>query len=787
MAKSVIYELGLKGDQYLSTAKKIQTEVDRLTKRQTDLSRANLKSTGEYQKNAVALKDNKTQLNFLQKQISQNNKEQESSNSMTKKATALMNEEAVTINQLRNQNKELLNIKNNLNLANKKEAALAKEIDAKLDANTNKLKENSDAYTAQKMNIGNYASALKGLDPRIAGIVTGLQNMKSAVTAQKAALVASTNATTLGAKAMKIFKLALASTGIGLLIIALGSLVSYFSNTQRGADKVNVVMAAIGATVDVVIDRLSLFGGALVKIVNGDFSGALDDMKASVSGLGDEIRNEASAAYALEEATQKLMDKEMELIGVKAEKRKQIEELRLTAKNELTDLAKRAELLEQAGNIEKSILDDELGIARERARISSEQIALGESSRDEIREGLELKAEVTRLETASLKKQRTIEAEKQGLLKRARNEEVAAYNQRKAQKETEDKEKSDRAEKDKETQATKDQEELDRMTAFEEKKRILENEIELQNAETAEEKALIKEEQDLEKELLDLEKMQLTEEEKTALLLLLTEQREIAVAAIKAKYAKQAAKAEKKTSAQILKADKANADARANVASLLTGVLVGFLGDTLGAKLASVAIEAGIQAGLVAINSSSAQARNLAQATASAPPPANVAFIAAAGAQNALIATNSATQITKILTAGALQGVGTLLGSIGSKKKHARGGILEGDSHAQGGIQTPFGELEGGEGVINKRSMSNPFLRSLASQINEAGGGIKFAEGGVLATGSQSSVAGGSLDADSFAELLAEAVGNLPAPVVIVDEINEGQANKVEVESRAIV
>ena len=66
----------------------------------------------------------------------------------------------------------------------------------------------------------------------------------------------------------------------------------------------------------------------------------------------------------------------------------------------------------------------------------------------------------------------------------------------------------------------------------------------------------------------------------------------------------------------------------------------------------------------------------------------------------------------------------------------ANGGIVQGRSHSQGGEKFAVGgrvvELEGGEGVINKRSMSNPFIRSAASRLNQAGGGKKFAHGGII-------------------------------------------------------
>lgn len=61
--------------------------------------------------------------------------------------------------------------------------------------------------------------------------------------------------------------------------------------------------------------------------------------------------------------------------------------------------------------------------------------------------------------------------------------------------------------------------------------------------------------------------------------------------------------------------------------------------------------------------------------------------------------------------------------------KKSRGGVLDGPSHAEGGILTPYGELEGNEGVINKISMSNTSLRNMASAANVAGGGVNFGTG----------------------------------------------------------
>tara|TARA_R100000231_G_scaffold95220_1_gene71404 strand:+ start:2082 stop:4517 length:2436 start_codon:yes stop_codon:yes gene_type:complete len=64
----------------------------------------------------------------------------------------------------------------------------------------------------------------------------------------------------------------------------------------------------------------------------------------------------------------------------------------------------------------------------------------------------------------------------------------------------------------------------------------------------------------------------------------------------------------------------------------------------------------------------------------------------------------------------------------------ADGGLVKGKSHAQGGEKFAVGgrvvELEGGEAVINKRSTA--MFRNQLSAMNVAGGGVKFADGGLL-------------------------------------------------------
>lgn len=136
----------------------------------------------------------------------------------------------------------------------------------------------------------------------------------------------------------------------------------------------------------------------------------------------------------------------------------------------------------------------------------------------------------------------------------------------------------------------------------------------------------------------------------------------------------------------------------------------------------------------------------------------------------------------KLLAAGTAvaSGLGSVAKIRATPTEFASGDILQGRSHATGGIPFSIGgklgfEAEGGEALINKRSTA--MFAPLLSAINVAGGGKKFASGDILG----STVPGSSIiDYDILASKVAEAYSSIPSPVVSVTEIQE-VANSVEV------
>ena len=113
-------------------------------------------------------------------------------------------------------------------------------------------------------------------------------------------------------------------------------------------------------------------------------------------------------------------------------------------------------------------------------------------------------------------------------------------------------------------------------------------------------------------------------------------------------------------------------------------------------------------------------------------------------------------------------------------QKFAKGGLLSGPSHAQGGIQmfskggAFFGEAEGGEAIMTKGVMANPALASMASAINVAGGGVPFfANGGVL------DPIQSATPTDRAADIIASGMKSRQ-PVLVVEQLRERE-NSVDV------
>jgi hypothetical protein len=133
----------------------------------------------------------------------------------------------------------------------------------------------------------------------------------------------------------------------------------------------------------------------------------------------------------------------------------------------------------------------------------------------------------------------------------------------------------------------------------------------------------------------------------------------------------------------------------------------------------------------------------------------------------------SALVAAQIAAIAAQKFVGAKGGIIPNNEMFARGGMVVGPSHADGGVKFAVGgrvaELEGGEAVINKRSTS--MFRSQLSDMNVAGGGVAFANGGIM-PGTSNALQASSVNNTQiqFDDLASNIISGINSKEVVVTE-----------------
>jgi predicted nucleic acid-binding Zn-ribbon protein len=236
------------------------------------------------------------------------------------------------------------------------------------------------------------------------------------------------------------------STGIGALLIAFGSLATYFTSTQRGADKLKVALTGIGAAFNVIRDRISTVGEAISLVFSGKFSEAADKLKGSFKGITDEIKEEIKVMTDLEKRQQALRDAEIQFTVQRAATRKEIEKARLLAEDETKSQEERIEALQKALDLETQTTQRELELARERVKIQEERMAISENLVEDEKKLADFRADVLAKETKSLRLQKRVQTEINEL-QREIDAEQEAIRKEKEKKEEEARKKKEAADK----------------------------------------------------------------------------------------------------------------------------------------------------------------------------------------------------------------------------------------------------------------------------------------------------------------------------------------------------
>ena len=128
----------------------------------------------------------------------------------------------------------------------------------------------------------------------------------------------STKATKGASLATNLLSKAMLSLPVVAIVAALGSLVTFFTRSQKGADQFSKALAGITQTGEVLLDRLMIFGEGLTLLFT-DPAAAVDKFKEAFTNIGQEIEGETQIAIALREKQIELEKIEIAFIKERAQ------------------------------------------------------------------------------------------------------------------------------------------------------------------------------------------------------------------------------------------------------------------------------------------------------------------------------------------------------------------------------------------------------------------------------------------------------------------------------------
>jgi len=468
-------------------------------------------------------------------------------------------------------------------------------------------------------------------------------------------------------------KVGIASTGLGIFLVALGSLAQFFRDSEEGASKLKEITSALGVAFGNVTDIVSDTGKAVYNLLTGNLDGFKEAVKDATDGVlnfGENTRKEMGSAIQLEKDRLALQKFEREAIVDKAKTESEIMKLRLQARDrEKFTNAERLEFMRQANALADEQLQKDLHVAEEKLRFQQVENSYSKSTQENLDAEAQLQAQVFQIQRSNFSERKRMKSEEQALASEAAS--------------------------------IRKQEEAERLRVQAEELKA-EEELGKKKLEINNQIALLQEESDKERELLKLEQDAnkiLALEEDAEMRRLIHEKLALDKQAINDKYNQIELDADKVKNEKKKAEDKAVADSKMAVGLQALNVMSDIVGRESAAGKA-------LAVGQATMNTY--QAATNALANTPAPPP--FPQIAAA-----LTVVSGLMQVKKIVATP-------------PPKKMATGGMVRGIG--TGTSDSVDARLSKGESVINAKSTR--MFRPLLSAINQAGGGRGFANGGIV-------------------------------------------------------
>jgi len=406
--KITIAELDLDISSILQKYTDTRSEIALLRKEQKLLKDQGKENTKQFSENEIALASLSKEYNQQKRLLGQMTDENKKLTSVQETLTRAIDKEVVSIEQARKNNKELLALRNKLNLATEEGRKQADLLNEKLDENNKFIKENVSAYEQQKIGIGDYEGAIKRALPQAEGIFQAIVDIRDGLIKQKQAFAGATAGSTGLAKASKILRVALISTGIGAIAVAIGLVANALSRSEEATNKFKRVFAPLKGLFNGILSALQPIGEFLIdKIVYGFeqvgkvASWAIgivskglktlgfEEASKSVDNFQESISKTAKESQALADAEATLQKRQREANRLMLDYQKEAEKLRQIRDDESKDMATRIKANQDLGVVLQKQLKEEKAIAQLRLNVVNQQIAM-EGRKSEL---LDLQAE----------------------------------------------------------------------------------------------------------------------------------------------------------------------------------------------------------------------------------------------------------------------------------------------------------------------------------------------------------------------------------------------------------
>nr|DAS52587.1 MAG TPA: tail length tape measure protein [Caudoviricetes sp.] len=358
-----------------------------------------------------------------------------------------------------------------------RESAEGRQLLETIHAQDEAYRELQRSIGVTQVDVGNYRQAIldalgdnQAFGTSMNGIVNSFNNLRVNVIALStpfvnfvqtgrlapAALNATAAATGNVSTGMKILRGAIIATGIGALVVVLGSLIAYFTSTQEGIDKVNKVLTPLKVIFQTLIGVVQNFGKYLLEAIThpkqmlidlldflkGQFMNRLNGMIDIFKGIGKIITGDikegikqvgeaaAQTVTGVENVVGKVKDagKAMSDTIDEAVKRGQrIEEISVKLASSEADFVKQSEALKLEFEEQNQIARDTSNTLKEREIAAKKSIELQKELNKLVTDRKNLEVEIIELKQQSndtSDKERTELEEKRAEINKAKSEQI---------------------------------------------------------------------------------------------------------------------------------------------------------------------------------------------------------------------------------------------------------------------------------------------------------------------------------------------------------------------------